>query len=115
MWNVFMFQVLILSVLGIGDLPGLIYFIAAYTGGGILISLLVFRKSIMPTQYKYVRLGIFLWYIPLIIYHWQEPFSIKRYDYPYYIAPEIIFLVLSVLIFLKTSKEKDGKQPIVST
>lgn len=101
-WNIYMFQGLILSVFGIYNFWTLLFFLICYSGGSILVMLLFFKKKILTYHYKYIRLSIILLYIPLVRFHWDQPFSIKSYDHIFYIIPEIVFLILSVCIFLIT-------------
>lgn len=102
-WNMFLGIVILMSPVGVPYFPEMLYFIFGYLGVAICGRLLISRKP-LTRRLSVLRWGIICLYVPLIVYHSMESFSISKYDSPFLIIPEIIFLVTSVLVFVETFK-----------
>lgn len=111
-WNMFLGVVILLSPLGLPYFPDILYFPFGFAGIILCGWLLISKKSVSGRQ-KIVRWGILCLYVPLIVYHCIEPFSIRRYDMPILIAPEIVFILVSVMVIVKTFQHST-KQPEVA-
>lgn len=113
-WNLLLGQVILLSPLGVPYFPDIFYFpfgfLSVILTGWILIS----KKPITGKRISLVRLSIVSYYIPLVVYHCIEPFSIRRYDTWFYIIPEILFIILSVVLFMQTFAMPLKKQPLLA-
>lgn len=100
-WNMFLGIVILLSPVGVPYFPDILYFIFGYLGVAICGRLLISQKP-LTRRLSVLRWGIICLYVPLIVYHSMESFSLSKYDSPFLIIPEIIFLITSVLFFVDT-------------
>ncbi len=101
-WNIFLGIVILLSPLGLPNFPDIIYFPFGYLSIILTIWKLFYRTPQTQNDSGFIRLLLLCYYIPLISYHCIETFSIGRYDFLIAIIPEIIFIIVSVLLFIKT-------------
>ena len=68
----------------------------------LAVWMLISKRPLTEKKTNLIRWNLLCYYIPLVVYHCIEPFSIRRYDTPLFIIPEIIFLVLSIVLFMQT-------------
>lgn len=110
-WNLLLGQVILLSPLGLPYFPDIIYFPFGFLSFILTGWVLISEKPVTGKRIIAVQLSIVSYYIPLVIYHCIKPFSINRYDVWFYIIPEIVFIILSAVLFVKTF---DKQQKIIN-
>ncbi len=101
-WNIFLGIVILLSPLGLPNFPDIIYFPFGYLSIILTVWKLFSKTPRTGNDSSFIRLLLLCYYIPLISYHCIEPFSIGRYDFLISIMPEIMFIIVSILLFMKT-------------
>lgn len=113
-WNLFLGQVILLSPLGLPYFPDIIYFPFGFLSVILTAWVLISRKPLTSNRNNLIRLNVVSYYIPLVVYHCIEPFSIRRYDTWFFIIPEIVFIILSVVLFMQTFARPLKKQPLLA-
>lgn len=100
--NVFMIQILLLGGFGVYDLATLLYYLSIWVGPILFCWLIFTRKPIVQSHNKFIWVALLFLFFALCIQHYLSGISLKRYELLIYVIPEIVFLLLAVLILLKT-------------